>query len=625
MSFLYPLGLLGLIGIPILILVYIIKSKYTEQTVASTYLWTLSERFLKRKRRPSPLAGIISLILQILAVSLISMAVAHPIITVPDSAKEYCFILDGSGSMRMEAGIPVEGDETVSVTRFDAAKSAIRQRVEEAMDGSIFTLVYAGDTTGVICERTEDKEQLLLLMDELIPAYNTLSLTDAIGVAQGYFNENSGLQTVLFTDNDYSSAENVEVVNVAQAVENYSLFDVTYTHLGDVLTVTGKVISHTSDRDLTVNLYLDGGEPPVVSESVTVKAGEPSVFSLEADVRAFSSIRALIVESDALSLDNEYVIHNIKSENSYDTLLVSDRPFFLESALRSQLGASIKVVTPDEYDGETGYGLYVFDTVVPMGMTLPTDGTVWLVNVTGSIEGAGYTVQGEMALARAESITLSTSSATATRNLIEGIDGKDIYITRYVKCGFYRNFTTLFSYKGSPVVFAGVTEYGNREVVVAFDLHDSNLTLLADFTILMKNLLAFSFPDMVESTTYGCGESATVNIIPNCESIRVESPSGEVSYLKTDGATDSFRLTEAGTYRVSITVSGSVREFFIWSAMSAEECDPAVLQESVALVGEATDGGFDGKFDPIWVIFIALAVVFLADWMVYCYEKYQLR
>ena len=625
MSFLYPLGLLGLIGIPILILVYIIKSKYTEQTVASTYLWTLSERFLKRKRRPSPLAGIISLILQILAVTLISMAVAHPIITVPDSAKEYCFILDGSGSMRMEAGIPVEGDETVSVTRFDAAKSAIRQRVEDTMDGSLFTLVYVGDTTGVICERTEDKEQLLLLMDELIPAYNTLSLTDAVGIAQGYFNENSGLKTVLFTDNDYSSAENVEVVNVAQTVENYSLVDVTYTHLGDVLTVTGNVISHTSDRDLTVNLYLDGGETPGASETVTVKAGEPSVFSLEADVRAFSSIRAVIVESDALSLDNEYVIHNIKSENSYDTLLVSDRPFFLESALRSQLGASIKVVTPDEYDGETGYGLYVFDTVVPMGMNLPTDGTVWLVNVTGSIEGAGYTVQGEMALARAESITLSTSSSTATRNLIEGIDGKDIYITRYVKCGFYRNFTTLFSYKGSPVVFAGVTEYGNREVVVAFDLHDSNLTLLADYTVLMKNLLAFSFPDMVESTTYGCGESATVNIIPNCESIRVESPSGEVSYLKTDGATDSFRLTEAGTYRVSITVSGSVREFFIWSAMSAEECDPTVVADPIALVGEATDGGFDGKFDPIWIIFIALAVVFLADWMVYCYEKYQLR
>ena len=59
--------------------------------------------------------------------------------------------------------------------------------------------------------------------------------------------------------------------------------------------------------------------------------------------------------------------------------------------------------------------------------------------------------------------------------------------------------------------------------------------------------------------------------------------------------------------------------------MTEEECDPTVTPSPIALRGEATDSGFDGRFDPIWVIFIALAVVFLADWMVYCYEKYQLR
>jgi hypothetical protein len=260
-----------------------------------------------------------------------------------------------------------------------------------------------------------------------------------------------------------------------------------------------------------------------------------------------------------------------------------------------------------------------------MGMTLPTDGTVWMVNVDGSVEGAGYTVQGAVSLNKSEPITLSNSTSTATQTLIKGISGKDIEITRYVKCGFYRSFTTLFSYKGSPVVFAGVTEYGNREVVIAFDLHDSNLPVLADYSVLIGNLLEFSFPDMIEASAYTCGESVTVNVIPNTESIRVDTPSGDVQYLKTDGASDSFRLTEAGVYRVSITVAGSVREFSVWSAMDSAECHPALTLDSVSLQGEATDGGFDGTFDPIWVIFIALAVVFLADWMVYCYEKYQLR
>ena len=65
MSFLYPLGLLGLIGIPILIIIYILKNKYTEQTISSTYLWRLSEKFLKKKKPISKISGIISLILQI--------------------------------------------------------------------------------------------------------------------------------------------------------------------------------------------------------------------------------------------------------------------------------------------------------------------------------------------------------------------------------------------------------------------------------------------------------------------------------------------------------------------------------------------------------------------------------
>ena len=620
MSFLYPLGLLGLIGIPILILIYIIKSKYTEQTVASTYLWTLSERFLRRKRRPSPLAGIISLILQILAVTLISLAIAHPIITVPRAADEYCFILDGSGSMQMHTG------EDDSTTRFDAGKAAIGEKIRDSMDGSLFTLVYAGDTTGVVYERIEDKEQALLLLGELTPAFGHTDLTDAIGIAQGYFNENPSILTCLVTDTVYETSENVEIVNVATTVENYSLSDVTHILLGDELTVTGNVTSFESDATLPLELILDGGEAPAATADVSVKAGVPTPFSMTVTTDAFSSITVRIKGEDALSHDNEYRIHNVKSENSYDTLLISDRPFFIESMLRSLLDAEIDVMKPSEYDGRVGYGLYVFDSIDPSTMSgLPTDGSVWLVNVAGSVEGAGYTVQGEVTLDAGDKLTHATSSSTATQMLTEGMKGNDIYITRYIKCGFYRNFTTVLSYMGNPVVFAGTSEHGCREVVMAFDLHDSNLPLLYDFMALMHNLVKYSFPDMIDDTTYVCGESATVNVITNCESIRVESPSGSVSYLSTDAATSALHLSEVGTYTLTMTVSGSQRQLRIWSAMTPEECDPTTQAESISLQGTASDEGLDGRFDPLMILFIALAVIFLADWMVYCYEKYQLR
>ncbi len=624
MSFLYPLGLLGLIGIPILIIVYIMKSKYAEQTVASTYLWTLSERFLKRRRRPSRLTGIISLILQILAVTLISLAIAHPIITMPNAANEYCFILDGSGSMQMEATTPAQGEAPIS--RFEAGKAAIADAIDNAVDGSVFTLLYIGDTTDVVFERLEDKAQAHLLLSDLEPVYNTLSNANALRAAQSYFDENPGVLTYLVTDTSYKSVENMEIVNVAEAVENYAISDVLRVHRGDDLTVTGQVTSYASDATLTVALYLDDAETPVDTQTVTATAGLPTSVTLTAKTPNYGSYTVKILETDALAEDNIYTYYELKSDDSYSALIVSDRPFFLESVLRSMLNAEIRVVSPAEYQGETGYGLYVFDTVDPSTMSeFPTDGTVWFFNVAGSIEGAGYTVQGEVRLEHADLLIHTTSTASGTRKLVEGMRQNEVYITRYIKCGFYRNFTTLLSYQGYPVVFAGSTEHGNREVVFAFDLHDSNFPLLYDYSVLMRNLVAYSFPNMVERTDYACGESADINVIPNCESIRVMAPSGKVDYLDTDRASDSLPLTEVGVYTVQMTVADSVREFNIWSAMPAEERVPAHTQAEIGLRGEATDGGFEGRYDPLMIIFIALAVVFLADWMVYCYEKYQLR
>ena len=78
MSFMYPLGLLGLIGVPLLIIIYILRSKYNEQTVPSTYLWHLSEKFFKRRNPLSGITGIISLILQILMVIILSLASPVP-------------------------------------------------------------------------------------------------------------------------------------------------------------------------------------------------------------------------------------------------------------------------------------------------------------------------------------------------------------------------------------------------------------------------------------------------------------------------------------------------------------------------------------------------------------------
>lgn len=615
MRFLFPLGLLGLIGIPILIIVYIIKSKYAEITVSSTYIWRLSEKFLKRRNPLNKLTGIIGLILQLLMVAVISFAIAHPMITLPGSANEYCFVLDGSASMRME-------DENGNV-RFDLAKQEIEKVIDGAGEGSVYSLIYVGEGTRTVYERMESKEGAKLLLSELQPTYGTVEYSDAIGKAQMMFERNRSTITYLVTDKKYEKMTNAELISVGDESENYAVSGVSYTLLANTLTVSGSLNTYTSAAELEVELYIDGLETPVASQIVNVDPASPAAFSLSCTSKSFSSLKVKIVNEDAFALDNEVIIFNAESEKSYKTLIVSDTPFFMESIISTVTNAEVTVMSTEEYNGQTGYGLYIFESYELE--ELPRDGAVWFINPKNSVPKADFSFQGEVALEAADTLDLTSSSSALTRSLINGVSGEDIYITYYAKCSPGRGYTTLLSYKGSPVLFAGLNGYGNRQVVFGFDIRNSNLPLLMDFVSFTKNFVAYSFPAVLEDVNYDVGEEMSVNVIANCESIRLDSPSGKIDYLNVDTAISSYMLEEAGVYDITMMVSGSPREFSVYSSIPEAERKPMVVEAEFALQGEKENNGFDGEYDPMMILFISMVVLFIADWGVYCYEKYQLR
>lgn len=617
MSFLYPLGLLGLIGIPILIIIYIIKTKYTEQTVASTYLWTLSERFLKRRNPFSKISGIISLILQMLAIALISIGIAHPMFTLPGAAYEYVFVLDASASMQMQQG---------EQTRFDAAKAQIAETIEEATDGSRYTLVLAGSDTIVIFDQLTDKDGALTMLQEQEAGYDVEALSDAAAIAQRYFNENTSAKVFLYSDAEHQVGENIRLVNVAQQEKNFAIGNVSYSISGGKLSVVGDLISYSGEETLEVNLYVDGEFQTTYIGFVSEE--QPARFQLTCQKDTFASIRVAVDVNDALVSDNEVCIYDTKSDSAYNTLIVSDEPIFLESSLVSFGHINYTISGTEDFaeqlDGDvSGYGLYIFDGYTPS--VLPSDGAVLFVNPTASVENSGFSVQMTTTLENYGRLDKTESSASLVKSLLAYTDDESIFIKRYVKCGTYRNFTTLYTYRNQPVIFAGTNDYGNRQIVVAFDLHDTEFPLQTNIVALMWNFMEYSFPEVVEQKNYYVGDAVQVNVLANCDSIRVESPKGSVSYLSTAMAVSELDLTENGTYTIIATVDGAARRFQIYAAIPEAERTPAGNAVEVSLQGQATEGGFDGSYDPLLILFIVLAVIFAAEWGVYCYEKRQLR
>lgn len=616
MSFIYPLGLLGLIGVPIVILIYILKNKYNEQTVPSTYLWILSEKFFKRRNPLSGLTGIISLILQILTVIFVSLAIARPVFVVPESANEYCFILDCSGSMQMTDN----GDKT----RFELAKEKITSVINEAGGGSSYTLVTANAESGAVYERLTDKKLALELLSSVECSDGMIEEGDALAVAQKYYDENRSFVTYFLTDKAYSEHNGIELVNFARDdAVNYSVTDARGTLFGGLLNVTASVTSHTTDATLTAELYINGSDKPADSIEIAVSAGQTAEVELSAAAESYDSFSVVIADPDDLSADNRVVSYNQKSESSYDILVVSETPFFFEAALDVLTDSKVDVIEPDEYNGQVGYGLYIFHTFTPE--ELP-DAAVWLINSSKSVPDSGFGIRGVVELDEPAAIVKSNSTASAARKMLEGIDGKNIFISEYVKySGMYAKFTTLFSYESNPLIFAGTNAMGNREVVVGFDLHKADFSLSVDYVPLIGSLLAYSCPDVLDRTSYSSGEDVNVNVTANVINVKAISPDGEEIYVDSSTDIGVLHLDKVGTYTVRVTTHDAVKEYKLYSATPEEESAPTSEESAYSLVGEQEFLKTDGEYDPLVILFVCLALVFCADWMVYCYEKYQLR
>ena len=629
MRFLYPLGFLALIGVPVLIIIYIIKNRYTEQTVASTYLWTLSERFIKRRVPINRITGIINLILQILAVVAISLILAHPVISVKDAAKAYCFVLDGSGSMNI-----VQEDKT----RFEIGKSAIEEIIGDSMNGSTYTLIYAGDGTDVIYSDLTDKGAAIEILNKLSVSYASNNLTDARGAAQRYFNDNPWADTYLITDRTYGETKNLTVINVAASVQNYSVFDVEYVQADGALKVSGKVISHDSDATLKLDLYFDDSEKVFSTQQVEVVQGEETPFEFrcvyvdengeERSKIDFEWLKVVIDNEDALALDNEITVFNVVHENISKTLIVSadtgnNPSFFISAALTAAGNTRYEIISTAQYEGQAGYGLYIFDGYTPDEM--PREGAVWFINPQKSLKGSNFSYQGEVA-ARYPA-KYSTSTSTMVRKQLQGTLKLDFELYKYVKLGINGKFNTLISCDGSPVLFTGTNTYGNREVVFAFDFHSSaQFTMLPDINILINNMISYSFPEVIENTSYYCGEVAQVNMISGCESIRIESPLGNDYYPDTTTAVSEFTLSEVGIYSIYLVMNDRTeRVVNVSAAMPLDERAPSVEGTSFVIQGEPQEGHLNGFLDDLLVIFIILAVIAVADYGVYSYEQWQLR
>ena len=635
MSFSFPLGFIALVGVPILILIYIIKSKYTEQTIASTYIWDLSEKFLKRRKPVSKITGIINLIIQLLAVIFAAVLIAHPVFTIPASANDFYFVLDGSASMNMQSN---------GSTRFDRAKEEIYKIIDKSRKGSTYSLVFASDTTDVVFEGINDKEQAKTTVKELTAGWTDADCSSAIVDAQNYFDGNNSSEIYLITDKDYYTS-NITLIDVSSGENNFSFTSYDYTRSGGSVLASGEVMSYGKDTTVTVELSVgtNGSSKPITKigeVTFPVIQGEPSYFEISATTEAFGSLQLKIVDADALDEDNVVILYDEAKTQARKVLMVNETKdvTYLKNAIEIAGGALVEVVDGATYERglEETYGMYVFNGYAPK--TLPKNAAIWLVN---AIDGACAETDvsfGDYEEPRNEGDYYTPDYATGTtaqeKMFMKGVPTfEEVAIRKYAKYHVRDKFTTIMSVQNKesnstdPVIAAGLNKNNDRQVVFAFELGDTEYGATMSFVILVKNLMNYSFPTVIDDTTYVCGDIMNVNVVPNCENIVVNSPSGKSVTLDTQGKDIcAYQLTETGTYTIRVRMKGNEQETVLYSYATVPEAESGAAEAGVFMLSGIKENEYsDGYYDDVLAFLIIIAVLLLADWGVYCYEQYQLR
>ncbi len=653
MSFLQPLGLLGLIAVPIIIIIYIIKSRYVQKPVASTFIWKRSLKYVKRK---IPLSIILSLllILQILTVVASSLSIARPTVK-PLKSNETIYILDASASMQTLH----EGK-----TRFDVAKEYIVNEASGIGSNSRVSVIYADssvDPEDVLISRSDNKISLGYSLEDIICTDGDSDIEGALEEASKIQEQNAGATIKLITDKDYENADGLEVVNISRTGE----FNVSILSVTDEKLITGnyqytaEVVSYGRGSTCSVGIFVDDkfmGSKNVVLPNTNMSEGgvvkvvfTPDLLVEETDnqvvvridqIKNYSSVK-VIAESkdDGIQADNTFYLFSeeISSprilfiSNKFKTTesggIDTTKPTTFHTALASN-GFIVKtedMFTSVEAALNTkgalkGYDLYIFECVEPpTGEDFPSDGAVWMINPKTIPDVVpGVTISEETNRGAYSMILASQSKTDTFETITKNLESIDLGIYRTMTHG--DNFEKIFSCDGNqPALIAGTSD-GIRMVITSFDLNHTSLpVMVTDYVILLNNLVKFSMPDVLPARDFEIGQTVQFNAPAGANKLTFKYEG--VVLDVTNDLDMEFVLDRVGIYEVEVEFDDELQTtatYKLPTHIPNNESNIVIVGETVEAAEIPADIAVDSEPVEIFPYIIALLILLLVtEWGVY--------
>ncbi|MDE0268672.1 MAG: VWA domain-containing protein [Acidimicrobiaceae bacterium] len=529
MRFLNPMGLWwATLAIPVLLL-YILKPKRPPRVVSSIFLWTPLERPITaakpfRMIRPSWL-----LFLQLLAVALLTIAIANPVLVSPASLAEHTvFLIDGSGSMLAQDGTP---------DRLADAKARAREVRRELPTGGIASVIEVGPRPRVMLSSSPDINAFDEAVEVTSATTGRADFAAAFALAEGLETPNSPIGFVLVSDGGLTEEEQrllpagTTYEQVGSDADNRAIVGLDVEALPNELYVAVTLANRgRSATTQTLRLDVDGR----TRERVELDFSVGRTFVYETTLTVGDRVDAYLEGEDLLAADNYRTAVSWRRQ-PIRVRLVGNSDLFIDALLSAVDG--IKLVQDGDSEGPD---LIIYNqsavpaepstpflAIRPPGGVLTTPGAVPAVSVVGEVT--------------LPALTLFRSDDS----LLQGIDLSELAVATAQQVQT-DTAEVLLGAESAPLLLRGRTN-GVRFAYLAFQLADSNLPLQLAFPLLGDRLLSELTGTVLPPAAIEVGR---VLDVPSQLGAVITDPSGAVSDLAP--GTPGFVTDQPGLWSIDI-------------------------------------------------------------------------
>ena len=360
MSFLWPFGLLALLGVPAAVLIALWRAKRRDVDVPSLMLWQrLAEKISDtgQKHRavidmPLILAGMVALLL--------GLAAAGPMLASrPAGGRTFLLVLDRSASMQMK-----QNDSSRWIQAMRQLQKLLGQLTDD--DAVHLATSPAGDDVRVGPMPPSEAAELLRAMR---PTDRSADLADDVARAVASAESLKPFSMIVCTDSPDVLPPSMPAIGVGGPADN--LFFTRFGFSGG--TILLGVGNAGKPRTANLQLIADGRMLEQRKISLANSAESTEMFGGTDDVENARLLEARLVADDSLQADNYFYAVREQAQRLRVMLIGHDNAW-LESAIAVHDG--IELIRSAKEASADSYDLLIYNGVAPKNLTGRTPAVV---------------------------------------------------------------------------------------------------------------------------------------------------------------------------------------------------------------------------------------------------------